>query len=144
MKRPSAAPSTLGLAEEEDEEKLKPHIPEGVVEAAMDHARSLDTEDHTRQGMSKEDAQAVGRVAGRMAGAQFDKEWPNSKTKGQAASKAKPKKKPCPKKKTCKKKKKTPKEPDQEEVGSHKNEEGSIPEEMEVNQDEDEKGVDID
>ena len=117
MKRPSAAPTSL--ADKEDEEVLKKHIPNQVVELAMKKAMELSPEELPREtrrqrttsnayhrceqilmkdGMSKGDAQAVGRVAGRMAGAEFDKSWPLAKAKAKAkakssSSKAKAKKK---------------------------------------------------
>ena len=155
MKRPSAAPSTLGLADEEDEEKLKAQIPEGVVEGAMSHARSLDPAEHSRQvrrqrttsnayhksevllmkqGMSKEDAQAVGRVAGRMAGAQFDKEWPSNQPKAKAKSAAQAKSKSKPKKPSPKKKKNVNK--NKKKIPQDQIETGTIPEEMDLKEEE--------
>ena len=118
MKRPSAAPTSL--ADEEDEEVLKKHIPNQVVELAMKKAMELNAEELPREnrrqrttsnayhrceqilmkdGMSKGDAQAVGRVAGRMAGAEFDKSWPLAKS-----SSSKPKAKKKTEKKTANKK----------------------------------------
>eukprot|EP00435_Cladocopium_sp_Y103_P020675 s3046_g5.t1 len=128
MKRPSATPSTLNLAEEEDEEVLKKHIPNQVVELAMKRAMELSPDEFPREtrrqrttsnayhrseqilmkdGMTKDDAQAVGRVAGRMAGAEFDKSWPLAKAKAKSSSskaKAAPKKKKKTQKKTRKQK----------------------------------------
>ena len=112
MKRPSAAPETLGLTEKEDEDKLKERIPEGIVVAALNLTKDLDPAEVSRevrrqrttsnayhrsevllmrQGMCKEDAQAVGRVAGRLAGAEFDKLCPSAKAKAAAKSKSSPK-----------------------------------------------------
>ena len=162
MKRPSAAPSTLGLADEEDEEKLKERIPEGIVEAAVNLTKDLDPAEVTRevrrqrttsnayhrsevllmkQGMSKEDAQAVGRVAGRLAGAEFDKLCPSARSKAKAKSKAKPKA-TAPKKKSIKDKKKT-KKTAEEELESNKIKETDIPEEVAMN-DEKKEPEDVD
>ena len=107
MKRPGAAPETLGLTQNEDEDKLKERIPEGIVVAALNLTKDLDPAEvfrevrrqrttsnayHRsevllmRQGMCKEDAQAVGRVAGRLAGAECDKLCPSAKAKAAAKS----------------------------------------------------------
>lgn len=110
LKRPSAATSTL--ADEEDEEVLKTYIPDNTVELAMKRAHELSPEEFTREvrrqrttsnayhrcetvlmkgGFTKLDAQAVGRLAGRMAGAEFDQAWPLAKAKAKAKTKAKSK-----------------------------------------------------
>ena len=110
LKRPSAATSTL--ADEEDEEVLKTYIPDNTVELAMKSAHELSPEEFTREvrrqrttsnayhrcetvlmkgGFTKLDAQAVGRLAGRMAGAEFDQAWPLAKAKAKAKTKAKSK-----------------------------------------------------
>lgn len=110
LKRPSAATSTL--ADEEDEEVLKTYIPDNIVELAMERAHELSPEEFTREkrrqrttsnayhrcetvlmkgGLTKVDAQAIGRVAGRMAGAEFDRAWPLAKAKAKAKTKAKSK-----------------------------------------------------
>ena len=107
MKRPGAAPETLGLTQKEDEDKLKERIPEGIVVAALNLTKDLDPAEVSRevrrqrttsnayhrsevllmrQGMCKEDAQAVGRVAGRLAGAECDKLCPSAKAKAAAKS----------------------------------------------------------
>ena len=133
MKRPGAAQETLGLGDEEDEDKLKERIPEGIIVAALNLTKDLDPAEVSRevrrqrttsnayhrsevllmrQGMCKEDAQAVGRVAGRLAGAEFDKLCPSAKAKAAAKSKPSPKAsaKSKPKAKASTLKKKIPKE----------------------------------
>ena len=172
MKRPSAAPQTLGLGDEEDEEKLKERIPEGIVVAALNLTKDLDPAEVSRevrrqrttsnayhrsevllmrQGMCKEDAQAVGRVAGRLAGAEFDKLCPSAKAKAAAKSKSRPKAsaKSKPKAKTSTLKKKKPKEnktkktkkSNEEEMSTQEIKENEVLEETAMNS---KKGVDID
>ena len=125
MKRPSAAPQTLGLGDEEDEEKLKERIPEGIVVAALNLTKDLDPAEVSREVRRQRTTsnayhrsevllmrQAVGRVAGRLAGAEFDKLCPSAKAKAAAKSKSSPKAsaKSKPKAKTSTLKKKNPKE----------------------------------
>ena len=179
MKRPSAAPQTLGLGDEEDEEKLKERIPEGIVVAALNLTKDLDPAEVSRevrrqrttsnayhrsevllmrQGMCKEDAQAVGRVVGRLAGAEFDKLCPSAKAKAAAKSKSRPKasakSKPKAKTSTLKKKnhtlkKKNPKEnktkktkkSNEEEMSTQEIKENEVLEETAMNS---KNAVDID
>ena len=105
-KRPEAAPRKYN--HEEDEETLKKKIPEGVIQRALNLAHATDksvpretrrqrTTSNAyhrcenwgaREGISKDEYQAVGRVAGRMAGAEFDKLWPHPNPKAKAKAKA--------------------------------------------------------
>ena len=92
----------------EDEEELINVIPEGTLEMAMEKAKEWDKEGVARgvrrtrttskayhacevqlqkQGVTKGEAQAVGRVAGRLVGAIFDKDWPLATGKGKAKAK---------------------------------------------------------
>ena len=92
----------------EDEEELINMTPGGTIEVAMEKAKEWDKEGVARgvrrtrttskahhacdfhlqmQGMIKGEAQAVGRVAGRLVGAMFDKDCPLATGKGKAKAK---------------------------------------------------------
>ena len=143
FKRPSAAiprhdDEDVEEKEEEDKE-LRKKIPENTIKEAMERARYLATQNLPRsvrrcrttskayhvcevhlqkQNMTKEEAQAVGRLAGRLAGAEFDKEWPLEKAKSVKPEKS-AKSKPAETKK-----KKTGEETDRETTNNQETQDG--------------------